>query len=108
MGDNATVLVRAKMNWGGLRYDEIGLVDAAQAEPLLEDGRLELVKEADVPDGTTPIVTATVQDPAPPRAGAGSGRDAWAAYAASQKVPVGDSDSREQIIEALEAAGKPT
>jgi hypothetical protein len=75
MGDNATVLVRAKMNWGGLRYDEIGLVDAAQAEPLLEDGRLEL---------------------------------AWAAYAASQKVPVGDSDSREQIIEALEAAGKPT
>lgn len=43
----------------------------------------------------------------PPRSGAGSGREAWAAYAAAHDVPVRSGAGREEIIEALQAAGVP-
>lgn len=43
----------------------------------------------------------------PPRSGAGSGADAWAAYAATVGVDVADDASREDIITALTGAGKP-
>lgn len=43
-------------------------------------------------------------DSAPPRAGRGSGRDAWAAFA-DGKVDVDDDDSRDDIVGKLEAAG---
>jgi hypothetical protein len=39
---------------------------------------------------------------APPKAGRGSGRDAWADYAASQGVEVDDGWSRDDIIQAVE------
>lgn len=42
---------------------------------------------------------------APPRAGAGSGREAWAEFAAAHGVTVGDDLSRNEIIEACEQAG---
>jgi hypothetical protein len=41
-------------------------------------------------------------DDAPPRSGAGSGRDAWATYAESQGVEVTDDMTRDEIIEAVE------
>lgn len=41
----------------------------------------------------------------PPRAGRGSGRDAWVLFAASHGVEVRDEDSREDVIAALAAAG---
>jgi hypothetical protein len=41
----------------------------------------------------------------PPRGGAGSGRDAWAAYAAEKGVTVPDDASRDDIIAALVEAG---
>lgn len=44
----------------------------------------------------------------PPRHGAGSGRDAWAAYAADHGVPVGEEMSRADILDALDAADIPT
>jgi hypothetical protein len=43
-------------------------------------------------------------DQAPPRAGAGSGRDVWAAYAESQGVEVTDDMTRDEIIAAVEEA----
>lgn len=43
---------------------------------------------------------------APPRAGKGSGRDEWAAYAASLGVDVDDDAGRDDIIAAVEAAQK--
>lgn len=43
----------------------------------------------------------------PPKAGAGSSVDAWAAYAADQGVEVPEDAKRDEIIAALEAAGKP-
>lgn len=42
----------------------------------------------------------------PPRSGKGSGRDAWAAYAAARGVDVPDGAGREDIISALAEAGK--
>lgn len=38
---------------------------------------------------------------APPKSGPGSGRDAWAAYAASLGVEVTDDMNRDDIVEAL-------
>ncbi|MFG1872147.1 hypothetical protein [Micromonospora arborensis] len=43
--------------------------------------------------------------PAPPRTGAGSGVDAWSAYAATQGVEVEDGARRDDIIAACERAG---
>jgi hypothetical protein len=42
---------------------------------------------------------------APPRAGKGSGRDAWAAYAAERGVQVDDDASRDDIIDQLTERG---
>jgi hypothetical protein len=44
----------------------------------------------------------------PPRGGPGSGAPAWRSYARSIGVEVADDASREDVIEALEDAGKPT
>lgn len=44
-------------------------------------------------------------DEAPPRAGAGSGRDAWVKFAKSRGVHVEDEDKRDDIIAALAEAG---
>lgn len=46
-------------------------------------------------------------DEPPPHAGAGSGRDAWAAYAAAQGVTVDEDWKRDQIIDACQEAGVP-
>jgi hypothetical protein len=40
----------------------------------------------------------------PPRSGAGSGRDAWVAYAGTQGVEVTDDMTRDDIIAAVELA----
>ncbi len=45
---------------------------------------------------------------APPKAGKGSGKDAWADYAAANDVDVPDDASRDDIIAALDAAGVST
>lgn len=46
-------------------------------------------------------------DEIPPQSGAGSGRDAWAAYAAKKGVEVGEDEKRDAIIDKLTAAGVP-
>lgn len=43
----------------------------------------------------------------PPRGGAGSGREAWADYAAG-RVPITEDMTRDDIIDALEEASVPT
>jgi hypothetical protein len=48
--------------------------------------------------------TAQIGDP-PPRSGAGSGRDVWAAYAEQLGQQPSSDDSRDDIIAALETAG---
>lgn len=44
----------------------------------------------------------------PPKGGAGSGVDAWKAYAGKLDVKVADDASRDDVIAAIEAAGHPT
>jgi hypothetical protein len=46
----------------------------------------------------------TVVSDAPPKAGAGSSRDAWVAYAESKGVTVTDDMTRDDIVAAVEAA----
>lgn len=58
--------------------------------------------------GEVPPVPAGQGAAPPPHSGPGSGRSAWAAWAADHQVPVTDAMSRDQIIEACEAAGVPT
>jgi hypothetical protein len=45
---------------------------------------------------------AEPEDQAPPRAGKGSGRDEWAAYAESVGLDVDDDMTRDEIIAAVE------
>lgn len=76
-------------------------------------------------EGATPAPSPTASEPAgapdpgatpdpgdadgpPPKVGAGSGRDAWAAYADAKGFQVEAGDKRADIIAALDAAGVPT
>jgi hypothetical protein len=47
-------------------------------------------------------------DGPPPMSGAGSGREAWAAYAAAHDVAVPDDAKRDDIVAAVQAAGVET
>lgn len=47
-------------------------------------------------------------DGPPAKAGRGSGREAWAAYADDHDVAYDDDASRDDLIAAVEAAGAPT
>lgn len=47
-------------------------------------------------------------DGPPPRAGAGSSKDKWVAYAEANGVTVDEDATRDDIIAAVEAAGVPT
>lgn len=55
-------------------------------------------------DGSEPASATVI----PPRGGPGSGAPEWRDYARSRGVEVGDDASRDDVIAALEAAGKPT
>ena len=63
------------------------------------------------PDQAPPAEAPEAEDedllgelPEPAKRGAGSGRDAWAAYATSKGVTFADDASRDDIIAAVEAA----
>ncbi|MDN4174729.1 hypothetical protein QWY28_17340 [Nocardioides sp. SOB77] len=61
-----------------------------------------------VDDGTSADQTEDETGAPPPRSGRGSGVDAWRAYAAAHDVDVDDDATREDVIDALDAAGVPT
>lgn len=65
------------------------------------------VAEAFRAEGEPEEVTADEEDGSeePPRSGRGSGRDAWAAFAADRGVHVEDEDTRDDIVQALASAG---
>lgn len=66
-------------------------------EHLDDDERAELAALVDQAAGATPALEE------PPRGGAGSGRDAWAAYAAALEINVTEDDDRDQIIAKVDA-----
>lgn len=76
-------------------------LDAADSD---EDGE----PQVDETDAGTPVQATDTSDvPVPPQGGPGSGRDVWAAYAASKGVEVEAGDGRDEIIAACKAAGVP-
>lgn len=77
-------------------------LDKGAEVPAWVDGLVgpHLLDAADVPTERTSGV--------PPKGGPGSGRDAWAAYAAEHDVEVPADASREDIVAALDAADVPT
>lgn len=66
--------------------------------------RVAELESAAADDGTEPASATSI----PPRGGPGSGAPEWREYARSRGVEVADDASREDVIAALEAAGKPT
>lgn len=81
----------------------------------LPDWAAKQITNPDVWEGELPRHLQGEQDPSrppaatptgePPRSGRGSGRDAWAAYAASRGVEVEDDATRDDIITALTERG---
>lgn len=60
------------------------------------------------PDAPTVTNDGGSGESIPPKAGRGSSRDAWAAYAAKHDVPVANDLARDDIIDVLATAGVPT
>jgi hypothetical protein len=81
---------------------EVDLLRARIAE--LEAAAALAGPTAGADDGTEPESATAI----PPRGGPGSGAPEWRDYARSRGVEVSDDASREDVIAALEAAGKPT
>jgi hypothetical protein len=86
-----------------------------------KDGRGNVVQSAwfgpddDLPDWAEAAIThdkayvdESGSDGPPPKAGRGSGLDAWKAYASVHEVEVPDGASKDDVIAALESAGVPT
>lgn len=85
---------------------EGGKVPSAQEDPDVELARLEArIAELKASAQAEPVVA---QDGPPPKGGAGSGAPAWREYAARNNVEVAEDASREDVVEALTAAGVPT
>jgi hypothetical protein len=76
------------------REDALAAQNPQQADEQSAD-------ESAAPEPAAEPVTVT-ESGAPPRAGAGSGRDVWAAYAESRGVEVTEDMTRDEIIEAVE------
>lgn len=62
------------------------------------------VQPGEVHEQPNPPAAPAAVEP-PPRSGRGSGAPVWAKYASDHGVEVGEDDSRDDIIAALEAAG---
>ena len=76
-----------------------------QAREQAEDGELtEAEKESD--EGLTALDDSGDVQP-PPQGGPGSGKEAWAQYAAARNVAVPEDATRDDIIGAVQKAGHP-
>lgn len=63
--------------------------------------------EAPEPEDTKPDAAVPAADGVPPRAGKGSSKDAWHAYASLHDVEHDPDATRDEIVAAVEAAGVP-
>lgn len=92
-----------------------GRTRAFESGQDLPDWAAAQITNPDVWEGELPRHLQCEQDPSrppedaspaePPRAGKGSGRDVWAAYAASRGVEVPGDASRDDIVSALTERG---
>jgi hypothetical protein len=85
---------------GELRY---GPGDDVPAEAAAQITNPDVWVDDNQPRSLTPVEAERVLVDRPPTSGAGSGRDAWAAYATEQGVTVTDDMDRTAIIAAVDA-----
>jgi hypothetical protein len=98
---------------GGATAGDEGQAPAAPTEEAESAGSSEQSDPSDTVEPVQPVEVHEQPDPPaapaavepPPRSGRGSGAPVWAKYAGDHGVQVGQHDSREDIIAALEAAG---
>ena len=83
---------------GQRRVLEAGVEIPAWAEDLVGEHLRD-----DTPGATPAVEPAVLEEP--PRSGKGSGRDAWADFAAANGIDVADDANREDIVSALAEAG---
>jgi len=90
-------------HWYSPGGNEVVVTDEALAA-LNDEQRGEVAKLSGgaIPTGA-PAKAGSDAGDEPPRSGAGSGRDAWAAYATSKGINVPADAGRDQIIELVEA-----
>jgi hypothetical protein len=84
-----------------LRNAETDAVEVFEAGSTLPSWAEKLVTNDAVFEGGADEAAASE---APPRAGRGSGRDEWAAYASSLGVAFDDDATRDEIVAAVDAA----
>lgn len=103
------LVVAGVLGEAGIPWETAGgntlVVEVDRLDVLDEEQRGEIAKLV-VGSTFTPAPEETAVDPTveePPRAGAGSGRAAWAAYARSLGIEPPDDYGRDQIIELVEA-----
>lgn len=80
--------------------------DAAKATQEAADATAAAAQSSEDGGDGDPGNSGTPVDQPPPRTGAGSGAEAWRAYAGRQGVDVPPDASRDDVIGALEDAGK--
>jgi hypothetical protein len=92
-------------------YRQVAAENGLNLEAPDEPADLETVIEADTSGAVEDIENLgeiadaeLAEAEAPPKSGAGSGRDVWAAYAESLGVEVTGDMTRDEIIEAVEEA----
>jgi hypothetical protein len=93
--------LRRTVTVGGKTYLRGTTPPAAIAEQITNPGAWD---GADLEATSAGDATSSPADDQPPRSGRGSGKDAWAAFAAG-KVDVAEDAPAKDIIAALEAAG---
>ncbi|MFE2912823.1 hypothetical protein [Kitasatospora indigofera] len=80
-------------------------VPAKHAEQIVNPKAWDDWEDPTAPKAESPEGAAPPVDGEPPRAGKGSGKDAWSDFAAAKGVEVEPGANRDDIIAACEAAG---
>lgn len=81
--------------------EEVELLEVAAPVDEAPQGDDDDPKQGDDGEQPEPVTV-------PPKAGAGASAEAWRNYAKAIEVEVADDASRDAVIAAVEAAGKPT
>lgn len=87
-------------------YGPDDIIPADVAEQIGDHAWID--DDGTVTEAAEPDTGSSVGDGPPPKSGKGSGTDAWADYAERQHVEVDADATRDEIITALQDAGKPT
>jgi len=101
--DEKDPLVKARKVWFESVEANVQRVTDRAAGKAVDDGVIEGPSKSKSSDEKPAAAPA---DEAPPKAGAGSSRDAWIDYAELKGVEVTDDMTRDEIVEAVDEAAE--